>query len=62
MPSHEIPAPVIKLEVPLTIDKRELARALYQINLDDARRANRAQSGAFDGLANAQVPGMSVGY
>ncbi|RUT26946.1 hypothetical protein C0V97_03805 [Asaia sp. W19] len=52
----------LHLTVPLTLDKRELGRAMLQINLDDARRANRAQSGAFDGLANAQVPGMSVGY
>ncbi|WP_122049898.1 hypothetical protein [Asaia bogorensis] len=52
----------LHLTVPLTLDKRELGRAILQINLDDARRANRAQSGAFDGLANAQVPGMSVGY
>lgn len=62
MPSHGTPTSVIKLEVPLTLDRRELARALYQINLDDARRSNRAQSGAFDGLANAQMPGMSAGY
>lgn len=52
----------LHLTVPLTLDKRELGRAILQINLDDARRSNRAQSGAFDGLANAQVPGMSVGY
>lgn len=55
-------AQTLHLTVPLTLDKRELGRAMLQINLDDARRANRAQSGAFDGLANAQVPGMSVGY
>jgi len=61
-PSQVAQSQTLHLTVPLTLDKRELGRAILQINLDDARRSNRAQSGAFDALANAQVPGMSVGY